>query len=226
MIRKIKILGVALVAVAALGVVAASAASASVSHHFEVAEPGETVTAVGLKRFSFEHVTGSNVNNGCDEVSMEGELGETTNLQLTLPSLALGECFTYENGEPLFGMTFVLNGCHFTLTTETTETVTPGEHATFHLVCPEEKPIETRMTVFQLQCSTIPEQTIHGIRYENVTTGDETPHVRAKITAHGIESTTIGACEEEGENTHTDGALETELTFTTPNGISITTTEE
>lgn len=224
MFRQVKILGAALVVSMALGAVAASASAATMSHHFSIdtEEGHSTISGEGTTPFVFVHETGSEKNNGCEALSLEGTAVGTTLTELTL-SPVFENCATFEGEEEAFPMNFIVNECQFLFTGETTETVTPGEHATFHLTCPGEQSIETRVTLFSLECSKIEPQTIHGVRYEDETTKDKTTDVRLSITAHGVYSTTTGVC---GEESHEDGAIATEVKLTAANGISLETTEE
>jgi len=87
MIQKAKILGIALVAVMTQGAVTSTSASATGAHHFTSKESG-TVTATGLTRFDFKPETAGNISNGCNAVSMKGEIQSTQDF-LALPSLTL-----------------------------------------------------------------------------------------------------------------------------------------
>lgn len=215
-----KAIGLALFAVFAMSAVASASASAVIDHITSDSETEVThLTAKATGPQVFRATTEETNSVVCEEVNVHGTIeGNTTDKVTVTPTFGQqnDDCTAF-SPEPLKA-TVTTNNCHFLFTGETTETVTPGEHATVHLLgCekdpnhPEEpKGILIDVTQFTLPCILIPEeQSLHGIRYSN--DGENTNAIEIEATVHGIHSTTTGAC---GEETHTDGSYTGNVTVT------------
>lgn len=198
--RKLKVAGLALCVGFALSV-AASPASAF-QHHFVSDAPAE-VTYAHVEAITnvVSRVTTSGEDHlVCTGVGGDGMIqGQESTEIATPPIIGIEQECTAVIGESELSAYFTPNECQGTFTGETTETVTPGEHATVHIDCPEGGYAQTDVTAFKLPCTTIPSQTLHGIHYK-----DEGAEIRVDATIHGIQTETLGAC---GEGVHDDGSF-------------------
>lgn len=205
MTRNLKALGVALAVAFAF---AATATAASATTHHIHGTPGK-LSVTGNTINQFTSTTGSGKGYTCETVGVEGELIEETSTSITVEP-KYSNCFETENDVKGKVKVFVRpNGCHYTFTGLTTSgNPTGGEHATVDIVCPAGKQIEIRATGLELICSDIPEQEVKdAVRYNDLGTGT----VEVQATAHGIKSTTTGAC---GEGEHNNGGYTGNVTVT------------
>ena len=223
MTRNLKVLGMAFAMLFAFAAFA-SAASA-VEHHFN-GTAGDHPFVTANEAQVFTPTTGGSQGFICHEVEVHGEIEEATKTSVTVePEYVNGSCFTEENGVETTTKAFVsTNECHYTFEGLTTSgNPTGGEHAEVKLTCPAGKAIEIKVTAFKLSCARIGEQNIaDAVRYEDLGNGE----VKVIPTAHGIQSTTVGAaCEgKEGGNSHNNGSYTGSVTVGAPNGVSLSTT--
>jgi hypothetical protein len=230
MIRTLKALGLALFAAFALSAVAASAASAAhtfksdaeVGHltHFtaEQKTDGTTLNIHGEKlegTQEFQAKTNDNKTLKCKKVKAKGTFEGPSVASVTATNVEYSECSAWETNAEKKTVTTVpievkFNGCDYHFYGETTATPegTAGEHAIVEIKCPEGKHIEILATGLKTQCIDIFPQSVHGAKYFN----GETAGVRdiaIHATAHGIKSTTTGAC---GTGEDTTGTYTGEIT--------------
>lgn len=112
MIRKIKSLSLAFVAIGTMSIIAASAAQAAEFH----AEGGPNVSVTGAQTEAFKlQLTGSGATVNCTQVLFEGTLQGGTSQQTTAQEITLTPTHT---GCSAFGLaaTVEMNGCKFTIT--------------------------------------------------------------------------------------------------------------
>jgi hypothetical protein len=231
MIRTLKALGLALFAAFALSAVAASAASAA--HTFKGAKnptystaeqktDGTTLNEHGVKlegTQEFKTTTGDKNTLKCKKVKAKDKIEALEVASVTATNVEYTECSNWETNEKKETVTTVpltvnFNGCdyHFYGETTGTPTGTAGEHAIVEIKCPEGKHIEILATGLKTQCIDLFAQSVHGAKYFNGETGPEGAKVKDIIihaTAHGIKSTTTGAC---GTGEHTTGTYTGEIT--------------
>lgn len=209
--RKLTILSFAAFAALAMSAVMASAASAAESHHFTSDVEVTHLTAEGIsetQNFWPTTVDKANDDNkvSCKDVNVDGTIeSKTKEVTEVTVTPTYSNCQAFQ-GESELHATVTHNGCHFLFTGDTTETKTPEqEHAAVHIHdCATETGIEIHVTIFNLECIDIPEQTVHGIKYT-----ENGNHIDIKATVHGLKSVTTGAC---GEEVHEDGVYTGEVT--------------
>jgi hypothetical protein len=210
MTRNLKTLGPVLVAAFALSALTATSASAT-THTFKSDGIKTHLTAEAKSQQVIELKTNDSKQLKCGKVSFQGttEGKEVSSITVT-PTYT--ECGIYlESGEKFADFFFHMNGCHYVFRGETTESTTPGEHATFEIECDKEGgAIETRVTALTLKCIAIPPQKVHGVRYTNA--GASPTDITFDITVHGLKSTTISSPFCSGPETHTTGTYTGEVT--------------
>jgi hypothetical protein len=133
-------MGVALVAVFAMSVVAASAAQAKFDTltTFPTTNVFLTAKALGTQEFAIQ---GGKAIVKCSEVSLETSAGKSTNSDKSTSGTAYPLYNKTENTcefSPFGKATVHMNGCYYTFTSETDAT---GD-AQVHVICPPEKEIE------------------------------------------------------------------------------------
>ncbi len=216
MIRNLKALGLALVAVFALSAMAASAAQATGPEFWT--GTGNTFEH-GTVRATFD--TGKQVFTSkplgakvrCDEVHGSATLAAPSN-ELTAENLAFtGNCLTAS----VFPTTVNTNGCHFTFTVENThegsKTVYDGK---VHLVCPSGGPESITVTVFEAGTEPPHEgtpictihipggQTFGGITYHNIETAGGRMHVTVEAKTGAVIHSTYNGSLCEGKSSTED----------------------
>jgi hypothetical protein len=219
MTRNLKALGLTLVAALALSAVAAQAASAATDTIKSGSKSGTTfLTAEAASGEAGDQVvettTGEHKSIICGKINFKTSFSGSSVSEFTAEPV-YSECWwwkTKEGGtttktadtEKLSSAFFNTQGCHFNFATETTKgNLTGGEHALLKIKNKENcEHLSTTVTALKIPCFEVPtEQQSHGIRYENLGTSPET--LKVKITAHGLESTTVNstACPtKSGEN--------------------------
>ena len=241
MIRNIKALGLALVAVFAMSVLAASAAQAEGegTPDFWAAEYPATIKATtdpgaGKQVFTSKPLGGK---VRCNDPGGVGTLGGRSN-ELTAEEISFtGEC----KGLGIFPATVDSEGCHFTFTVETTVNATTST-GSVHLVCPGTSRGGITVTLFPFGTvpphETTPVCTIHipegqtfgGITYHNIETKDGTMHVTVEANVseeieasyegeqceglHSTEDSFEGTFIASAENEETEEAIDTTITDT------------
>ena len=189
MIRNIKALGLALVAVFAMSAMAASAAQAE-GPDFTAGGYTATITATrdGTTKQTFTSgPLGGKVR--CNEVGGTATLSERGNALKSEGLTYSGEC----KALGLLPVTVHTNGCSYEFTVETTVSATTST-GSVHLACPTGGPEGIQVTIYKFgtpetveahenaanrsEVITIPGgQTFTGITYHNITTEDNTMHV-------------------------------------------------
>lgn len=205
MTRNLKALGLALVAVLAIGAVAAQGAMANVEHTFTSKVQNTDYTGHATTNHTF---SAGGVSVVCEEAAFTGsEEGKATH---TLPAAAeYSECSVGGILEAEVNMM----GCEYVFHTETTEEeapqATPGvEAADVTLECPSEA-TNGGPTIIAPGCTLDiqPNQTLHGVHYEN---DNGNVIVEAKVHKIMYDVTEEGLCGLVGleEGTHSDGTYE------------------
>lgn len=213
--HKLKVLGLALFAVLAVGAMTASGASAhkfasNVNTAYLTAEAdpdgGGTQSFWTTTAEPNEHLDCTNVNvNGM----FTGEGGGTEATSVTVEPLYTG-CTATKPGLGTVAMTMTPHGCTYKFTGVTSKDITNKESAEVHLECPVGVTgIETDVTALKISCVDIEPQTLHGVTYVNRNTGKE--EITIELDIHGIHSTTTetAACD---EGTHTNGLYKGNIT--------------
>lgn len=178
MVRKLRELGLVLVATFAISAMVASTASAN----YTITSPGAGTTVTGEQVGLHEFGTSGQVYK-CTTVTFEGEVtaAEVEEVELT-PSYS--GC-TYAAGAKVIDLT--MNGCKYLLTGATTA---DGKHGVTHIKCPAGSKIELHFTNFNGSetCTvTIAEQAAT----QGYTTTNNGHHIdlhttaRVKLTPHG-----------------------------------------
>jgi hypothetical protein len=213
MSRNLKLLGTALVAVLALAAVMASVAQAKFDTitTFPTSEETAIVTAesVGVQTISL----GNGVAITCTGFKVEeGTIKDKDTSITTHPVLT---------GCKIGGVvviSFATTGCNYLFTSETTTNTTSAkEDATLHIECEAGKEIKIGPA---LGCEiSIPEQTLHGVHYTNVTpTGsanEREMHIATEFTVMNVKYTTKG-CESvagEADGIHEGGEYKGNVTI-------------
>ncbi len=200
MIRNLKALGLALVAVCAMSAMTAAAAQAAGAPDFTAAEYPAHIEATKdgtVKQVFTSSILGAKVR--CENVGGTAVLENRSN-ELTATNLAF-----FENclAAGVFPTTVNTNSCHFLFTVETTVTATEST-GKVHLKCTEE-PKSITITIFRVGAPTphvaadrrctihIPaEQTFNGVTYRNIVTGNGVMHVTVEANVkEGIEATYV-----------------------------------
>ena len=195
MIRNIKALGLALVAVFAMSAMAASAAQAEGegAPDFWAAQYPAHIEATPDPGSGRQVLTSPFGKVRCEEVQGTAVLNERSN-ELTSEEIGYsGDCTALG----LFPTTVDAEGCHFTFTVEETETASTS-NGSVHLDCPEGTGSIT-VTIFEvgsepphpeeeLICTIhIPGgQTFGGITYHNIETEDGIMHVTVEANTGGV----------------------------------------
>lgn len=198
MIRNLKILGLTMVAMAAIAGVAAASASA----HFH-AENAGTTSVTGSQTNTHEFT----VNTGtvtCSTANFGGSQSGETAESLTITPVYEG-C----TNSLLGSMTVNMNGCYytFTVTETTTETTTDGA---VHIICETGKEIEVKRTSGTQVCTVkVPPQTpVGGIEYHNKTDEAGVPktmYVEVTANVTGLHYTQSGILCLGGTGSFTNG---------------------
>lgn len=178
MIRNIKALGLAFVAVAAMSMVVASAAQASQLH---AATSGSAViTGEQTEQHNFK-LTASGAETKCTQAIFEATAqeessgGQTTDKELQITPTYTGCKTAGLNSQVL------LNGCRYTLTNASP---TAAATANIDVVCPSEKVIEIKLTGCTVTVGA--QGPLSHLTFSNDTA--PTPdHVTANITVSGIQ---------------------------------------
>ena len=191
MIRNLKTLMIAAMAVMVFGVVAASSAhAAEEKYHCSVAPCIVTTRPDGTGTtahhvFIIKNSLGESASFTCKVLDAEGTSATVTFTELTLKNIIWTEC--NGNGQPVVVRT---NGCHLKLTS--TGAASPfGGIA--HLECSSPKHIEIEVTGLGCRFEVTP-QTVAGFNYTNINSKSETT-VTAKIPGVVVEGPfPAGAC--------------------------------
>jgi hypothetical protein len=194
MTRKVKMLGLALVAVCAIGGVGAQGAwAATDDFHAEAAPVTLTGVQEGTYVFTFE---GNEV--GCTTATFHGTSSVTTATETTINPTYTGCKFGSLN------MTVDTTGCHYILDDETTPST---GHAHTYLDCTSGN-IKTTMSGCTITINN--DQTLNGVTYDNVNNnGGNTREITMTTTISGMEYSASGfGCGLAGIKTgpHTDGS--------------------
>jgi hypothetical protein len=222
MTRNLKALGIALIAVFAMSVVAASAAQAK----FDTLTTFPTkenvfLTSKALATQEFI-IQGGKAKVKCTEVELETSEGKSTN---TDKSTSITAYPKYNKTEPScevspFGNgTVHMNGCYYTFTSETDAS---GD-AEVHIICPPEKVIEIKGPA---SCTIkVGTQTVRGVHYTNETTSPGTNetemHIKLEPTVTGISWTSTAACALVGiKASGTDGTYTGNVTVTADEDVN------
>jgi hypothetical protein len=201
MIRNLKALGLAVMAMFAMGAVAASSASADF-----VSGSHETILAAESTKGGQTFTTPGGLFVTCENVGVEHTTIGTTEESITAVPV-YGTCLLGAEGVEAPAHVS-MNGCAYEFTTDTE----------VHIECPEGKQIEVKgefVPPFKSKCLDIPEQTPTDptVHYENQGSGD-TMHVEIESTVDGITYETTGIC---GEGLHHDAAYHGDVTVTGEN---------
>jgi hypothetical protein len=201
----------------------------------EAKTDGETTDIHGEKLKGTQELqakTNDAVTLKCKKVSAKGTSEGLEAESVTATNVEYSECSAWETNEAKETKTTVpvtvkFNECDYKFYGNTTETKegTAGEHAIVEIKCPEGKHIEILATGLKTQCIDLFPQSTHGVKYFNGETGG-VKDVIIHATAHGIKSTTTGAC---GTGEHTTGTYTGEITVkgysdeahTIPSNISV-----
>jgi hypothetical protein len=222
MTRNLKALGVALVAVIAMSVVAASAAQAKFDTltMFPTKENVYlTAKALAPQEFRIEGGIGT---IRCSNVELEAREGRSTNVDKSTSGTVYplyNKTETTCGGSPFGKYTVHMNGCYYTFTSETDAT---GD-AEVHLICPPERVVE--ITGPGGCTIKVPTQTVKGVHYTNETTGPGTKetemHIKLEPTVTGISWTATSACALVGiKSSGTDGVYLGNVTVTADEDLS------
>jgi len=237
MTRNLKAFGLALCAALALCAMAAAGASA---HKFksDATQAGEKtfLTAEQKTDGNTKNIHGGNLAGNqefqattadtnkvlkCKKVDAKANFTGPSTETLTATNVKYEECANWETeGEvtkEATALTVDFTECDYVFGSTTTPNPDKpagkygeGEHAAVQIKCPVGQEVHIKATHFNLECITLPEQTVHGVKYFNgETEGVEDVSIHA--TVHGIESTTQNVC---GEGVHTDGTYTGEVTVT------------
>jgi hypothetical protein len=212
MIRNLKVLLLAGLAVVAFGALNASMAQASGEQYHCSVTPCKVVVkpdgAVGSK--TAHHVFDFKVNAGnlttvtCNQLSGHGTSSTATTTELTITELKYLECNV--GGQ---AATTNANGCHYLFTA--------GTEGTVHVQCPAGASIQVTFGTCVLSVGA---QTLSGIKYHNVGT-----EVTVESLVTGIHGTTTAGCPG-GAGTFTTGEYTTGNSFVTgqtdPGGVMAT----
>jgi hypothetical protein len=193
MTRNLKALGLALIAVFAMGAVVASSASAVADDHFTTTKPSALVTGVshnnkfeitGGPKFecTTSKFTGTFLNNSTEitiDPEYTGKIGHTPHN--TSPTVA-AEC-NATGGD----ITVDMNGCHYDLTGNTTGLDKGLVDATVWITCPAGQVIKITQLGTGVTLS-IPAQTptVGGVTYHNLSGHAGGAAVEVTATATGI----------------------------------------
>ncbi len=190
MIRNMKALGLAFVAVAAMSMVVASAAQATQLH--ATVGPSAALTGQQTEAHRFE-LTKSGAVTQCAQATFEGTVQGVDQQQTTAQDATLTP--TYFTCQTVgLASQVLMNGCKYTITgshVQAQGTQTFSKTAWVDVVgCTSGKAIEIKLTGCTV---TVPEQTtISHIVFSNIAevqhlNGEKTPHdVEAQVTATGI----------------------------------------
>ena len=208
MIRNLKILGLALVAMLAFGAMVASAASAS--FHAEQKEVQLTVTPGSLQTQKFQYVSGG-ITVECNSLTVESTFVGTEHDEGP-PTAWTGTDITaiphYGNCEPILGnaVTVDTNSCYYTFTLAAGST-----SGTAHIKCNTANDGFT-ITIGSLCTIKVGPQEVGPISYSNVGSGT-TREVTIHPTVTGIQGSRTGSilC---GAASSTSGTYKGDLTVT------------
>jgi len=197
MMRNLKALGLALVAVVALSAVAASAASAA----FVTGSESTTLTASAITTQAFVNSEGLAVE--CTGVSGSTTVGETQESISAVPSYS--GCSIAVPGFGSFNAKVSNGGCEYLFTSS----------GTVHVVCPSGGHLEVKgefVPPFFSKCLDIGAQTptTSTVHYANVGSGT-TKDVEIESTVAGVTYTETGIC---GEATKNDANYTGKVTIT------------
>jgi hypothetical protein len=221
MTRKLKALGVALIAVFAMSVVAASAAQAKFDTLTTFPTTNVFLTAKALQTQELS-IQGGKAKLKCSEVELEVGEGKSTNSDKSTSGTAYPKYNKTENTceESPFGkMTVHMNGCYYTYTSETDV----NGDAEVHVICPEGQKITLTGPA---GCNiSFGEQTLKGVHYTNETTSPGTNetemHIKLEPTVGGISWTATAACALVGiKASGTDGTYTGNVTVTADEDVN------
>ncbi len=216
MIRNLKMLGLALVAVCAMGAVAASAASANANYWFTSPEANDWTILTGAQpvAFSDQFKVDGVIPGGpegvtkCESTAYEGSTTDTTGTTLSLKA-AYGGCEL----EPFGKATVSMNECEYLIHTDPLGDTTNGQYDTnTTIVCPSghEITIEAKIAGITKCIVHIEPQTLGtGIVLTNATSGGKSD-IHADINFSTIKYT---------QTTGTSGSSRCTTTGTTTNGV-------
>ncbi len=201
MSRNLKVLGTALAAVFAFGVVMASAAQAKFDTitTFPTSEEAAILTGEadpaggGTQKFFTANRT---------ELSCSGIKVENTTIKDKDTSITAHPVYTGCKIGGIVNFALTTTGCNYLFTSETTTNTTgEKEDATVHIECEAGKAIKIGPV---LGCElSIPEQALHGVRDSNATpissTNEREMHLTLEATAMSIKYSTKGCASLTGE---------------------------
>jgi hypothetical protein len=213
MVRNLKMMLLAGMALGAVGALGAGAAQASgEQYHCSVAPCKVLVNADGTGKtahFVFDYsVNGGNLTTTtCPFFTGHATQNTATTTELTVTEISLGAVGACSvGGQPA---TMDVNGCHFLLTA--------GTEGTLHLQCPAGKAIQD---TFGACTVSVGPQTLSGVKYHNVGT-----EITVEMLIKNIHGTTTAGCPG-GAGTFTTGEITTgNLLFTgqtDPGGVMAT----
>lgn len=203
MIRNLKTLGLALVAVLAFGAIAASGASAAVEHTFN-SELEKTVLTgdndgLGALNLSVTNKGGTKLTVSCTTASFAGDQTGKTADGITLhPTFGKantkGEAGSCKLGG--IGATVTTTGCNFTFDSDTSANGLGGEDATTSVECEAGKSIKSTAAGCTVSIASESggkpvNQNLHGISYTNEGAG-ESRTVKVTSAVKGIHWTASG----------------------------------
>lgn len=200
MIRNLKALGLALVAVFALSAMAASAASAADLFHAEGKNNKFTGKQDGTTNDVFTTTAGT---VECNNATYEGSQAEETASEAEVTA-AYSECTAFGG---FAGATVHMNTCRYLFTINAT-----GTGGTAHIKCttPGDSITVTATSLGTTKCVVhVPEQTIGGITYTNIGSG-ATREITVDVSTTGMtythtSGTGFGACTGAGTTVQHDG---------------------
>jgi len=190
MIRNLKVLLLAALAVAAFGALNATGAQAAEEFHcsvnpcrFRLNPDGTGTTSHHV--FVIHNSAAESASVTCKKLTGEGTLAALASTDVTLTNLAYSECNI--SGEPA---DVEMNGCEYTFTSANGA---PGNAtgAQVHVLCSGAKHIEIKVTnaAKEVLCTfEVTPQTATGIRYTNITSKTEVT-ATANTTALAVENT-------------------------------------
>jgi hypothetical protein len=212
MIRNLKVILLAGMALAAVGALGAGAAQASGELYHCSVEPCKVIInpdgSVGSKTahfvFDFRVNSGNLTTTTCNRMTGHATSNTKTTTELTVTEIKFTECNVAGQAA-----TMLTNGCHFLLTS--------GTEGTLHLQCPAGQSIQDTFGTCVLS---IGAQTLSGVKYHNVGT-----EFTVEMLISGIHGTTTAGCPG-GAGTFTNGEITTNnLLFTgqtDPGGVMAT----
>ncbi len=171
--RKLKALGLALVALCAFAAVSATGASANSKFTSESGHTELKGSQIGIDKFKTAAGTVE-----CNEATYTGTSASTETTEQTInPTYSECKAFGFVNA------VIDMNGCDYLFTIKT-EGVPAVQKNSIHIVCPAEKVIS--VTAFNCEV-TVPPQTIeNGVTYINSGTGGTGMDIETTVHATGL----------------------------------------